>query len=152
MNKENLSAIILGLTLGTTAALCIWAVKSGNLTLPFKQFSFPNLSPSQKNISIKLPTPTAQKQKEAFEINLTSPENGIITNDKEIEISGKTNRKATIILSQDNNDLIIPLKSDGSFSTKSTLVSGPNSLIVTAIDENDNVSQESRIVIYEEQK
>lgn len=152
MNKENLSAIILGLTLGTTAALGIWAAKSGGFTFPLKQFSFPNLSLPQKNISTQLPTPTTQKQKEVFETILTSPENGVITNDKEIEVSGKTNRKAAIILSQDNSDLIIPLKSDGSFSTKSTLTPGPNSLIITAIDEEGNVNQENRIVIYEAQK
>lgn len=152
MNKENFIAIILGLILGTVVAVGFWTSKNNGLKLTLPKFSFPNVSFLQKPLPTVIPTPTSSITEEKFFLNINSPQDDIIVNKNEIEISGRTTNEATIIISVDKEDTTVFPDSNGNFSLKISLNSGPNTIITTATDPKNNSEQIIRTIIFQEQK
>jgi hypothetical protein len=154
VNKENFIAIIIGLVLGIIIALGVWTAKNGGFRYEIPKFTLPNLPEIKKNepTAPVVPTPTGSLKKEEFQISLSSPEDDITVNVKEITVSGNAWPNTTIITSLENNDIITSSNPDGSFSMKATLVTGPNTITVTAFDQEGNSSQVTRTIIFQEKQ
>lgn len=157
MNKENVFAIILGLILGVIVALGLWTAKGSKIDFKIPQISLPkinfslNFGKSQTNN--KQPpqtsiTPTQITQQE-IKLEITTPENEISVNAKNIEIQGKADPKSTLIISFEDQDILITPNSDGTFTYKTELTPGPNSFVLTAISPTNIVETIERTIIYE---
>jgi hypothetical protein len=73
------------------------------------------------------------------------------TNDKEIEISGRTEPGVTVKLFVNDNEIEILSNSDGEFFQKITLSGGSNTISAYAVDNSGNESapSEEHIVVYD---
>lgn len=98
-----------------------------------------------KIISINKPTPTP---KTSVFLTLTSPADEEVTNQRVINISGKTASEAMVaILTQGNEQVIMPAR-DGSFQATVNIDNGQNIIEVTSIMPNGEETSITRVVTY----
>ncbi len=88
----------------------------------------------------------------SFNLEVTNPEDDLLTFDKNIVISGKTAPEATVIISGNNFDTGSPASQKGDFSEVVTLTTGPNIIKITAFDESGNSKTVLKNVYYSEEK
>lgn len=84
------------------------------------------------------------------ELNITSPAETLITNQKNLTVSGYTNEICTIKIKLNNVDQgDITLQADKTFSKAVALTEGSNVIIITATDRAGKVTTVTREVIYD---
>lgn len=84
------------------------------------------------------------------ELNITSPAETLITNQKNLTVSGSTNEICTIKIKLNNVDQgEVTLQADKTFSKAVTLTEGSNVIIITATDRAGKVTTVTREVIYD---
>lgn len=82
-----------------------------------------------KTVRVNPPTPTTAPVLLAVD----SPQDTSVTDSKTVTISGRTDPKATVIISTDASDQVITPASTGSFSTTVTVDNGENNIHILAI-------------------
>lgn len=104
------------------------------------------LLPDAKSKTITLTPSVAPTQ--AVYLTVDSPTNESTTDTKIVRLTGKTTPDATILISTDASDQVIPPASTGTFSTTVTLDSGENFIHVFAISSSGQESEKDIIVTY----
>lgn len=85
-------------------------------------------------------------------LELTSPEDDILSNDASVVISGRTSPNATVIISSNDNDSGLESGNDGQFSKVFPLSDGPNIIEITAIDSEGNSKSVTKSIFFTEEK
>lgn len=126
MNRETLIAILLGFTGGILVAFLLVAIPK---RLP--QFKKESTSPTPAQ---EQPQP---KEEKAL-LDITSPEEGIVVEGEEIEISGSTKANTQVVVNGPSEDVVVASDESGSFSAKLGVFAGENLFTITAYPENEN--------------
>ena len=79
-------------------------------------------------------------------LNITSPDDGLITNKSTIVVAGTTNDSTSSPVTLTVNGNKVSVGSDGSFSTTVTLSKGENTITIEAVDKAGKVSTVTRTV------
>ena len=85
-------------------------------------------------------------------LNLESPDDNLLTFSQSIIISGKTLPNLNVLISSNNDDLIIQSKPDGTFSSDFELKTGVNEIIVATFGEDGEERIQQRTVYYSKDK
>lgn len=101
------------------------------------------ISPSSiKTITLQKPTP----DQSAVALAIDKPADESVLSSRIIQISGKTNPQATIIVTTDTGDMIVAPSSAGAFSLTVTGTTGENRIIITAILPDGSETQKQMTV------
>ena len=96
------------------------------------------ISPSTiKTITLQKPTPDAAN----VPLAIDSPTDEAVVSSRVVTVSGKTDAKATIIVTTDDTDNVVSPSSDGAFSLNVTVGSGEDRIIVTAVMPDGSETQ-----------
>jgi hypothetical protein len=136
MKKEVAIAIVIGLILGLVVTFGIYTARrsgalneeSAGLLASISPGTNPNTSPNSVNNSLVI----------------SSPEDGLITIDKEIQVSGTTDPNAFVFLMYQDQFKLEKADATGNFSTKIPTKNGPMIIVVRTIDENGNTAEDER--------
>ena len=93
----------------------------------------------------KQPTPTPTP---SFFLNIDTPKDESVTDNKTVSISGKTIPSATIIISTASDDQVLNPSSQGDFTTTETIDTGVNQLLFTAIAPNGEEVKKTMTITY----
>lgn len=102
-----------------------------------------------KNILLNGPVTTLPK---SLTLNLDQPEDDSLSFQTAIIVSGKTAPLSDVLISTDNNDLVIKSKPDGSFSTVLNLDEGTNKVTATVFDATGDSRTTERTVYFSKEK
>ena len=142
MKKEKIIlsaiAVIVGLIAAGIAFYLFQMTKTipptSNQTLTIKSQITPTSTPSADN-------------KENF-LTVDNPKDESVTDNKTINISGKTNPKSTIIITTENNDQVVTPAANGNFTLSGTIDSGTNLVQITSVFPNGEEKKVIRSVTY----
>ena len=96
------------------------------------------ISPTSiKTITLEKPTPAVNTAPLVVE----APVDGSVTTSRTIQISGKSNPQATIVVTTDTTDTVVNPSGSGDFSLTQTVDVGENRIIITAIMPDGTQSQ-----------
>lgn len=101
-----------------------------------------------KSVAIAKPTPTPTPPPNAFFVNIDEPADESVSDKKTLTIAGKSIADATLIISSPTIDQVIQPSENGDFSTTTTLDSGENQIIITAIAPNGEEIKKTITVTY----
>ena len=82
-------------------------------------------------------------------LNVTSPDDGLITNKSTVVVAGTTNDSTSSPVTLTVNGNKVSVGSNGSFSTTVTLSEGENTITIEAVDKAGKVSTVTRTVTYD---
>ena len=82
-------------------------------------------------------------------LNVTSPDDGLITNKSTVVVAGTTNDATSSPVTLTVNGNKVSVGSNGSFSTTVTLSEGENTITIEAVDKAGKVSTVTRTVTYD---
>ena len=82
-------------------------------------------------------------------LNVTSPDDGLITNKSTVVVAGTTNDSTSSPVTLTVNGNTVSVGSDGSFSTTVTLSEGENIITIKAVDKAGKVSTVTRTVTFD---
>lgn len=85
-------------------------------------------------------------------LDLSSPDDDILTFQNSILISGQTSSFRKILIFTDSQNLVIESKNDGSFSETLNLDEGENKISVVVFDTNGDTREAERTVYYSKEK
>lgn len=85
-------------------------------------------------------------------LNLSAPEDNLLTFDPDLLLQGKTSPQAKVILILEKEDLALEANNFGDFSTTVKLTEGVNNITVAAFDNLGNKKSEERTVFYSKEK
>ena len=85
-------------------------------------------------------------------LELTSPEDNLLTFEGKLLISGKTSPNLQVLITSETKDLIIQSKSDGRFSADFDLTEGVNNIAVASFDKTGDQKSIKRTVYYSKEK
>lgn len=85
-------------------------------------------------------------------IDLSQPDDNILTFNEDIIISGKTSPNMEVLILTQSKDFIIKSKSDGSFSTVLKLDEGVNNITAVVFDSTGDSRSSERMVYYSKEK
>lgn len=101
------------------------------------------LSPTSiQTITVQKPTPSAND----VPLVIENPADESVVTSKILQITGKTDSKATVVVTTDTNDVVVQPSSDGNFSLTITLDSGENRILITSIMPDGTESQKTLTV------
>jgi hypothetical protein len=133
MKKEVFVAIFLGLALGLIVSYGIYTARK-------------SLKDTQNQITVTPePTPSSGVHNS---LTLISPEDESIQAVKEVKITGTTDPESLVIIFVNDKENISSADSSGNFSLQTDLNQGANTIVVRTIDEDGNVAEEERTVIF----
>ncbi len=142
MKKEVLLSIIIGIILGFGIMGIGWINRSGG---------FSNLSQKTDVIPSVSPTPTTTQsieRTEKIQLSITKPENEIVVSQEKLDISGKTQPLATVVIIWEEGEDILVADEEGVFETQISLLGGPNEIEITAYGDNDDETKKILTITY----
>lgn len=104
----------------------------------YQQKSVKN-TPQQESPSQATPTKTSAI------LEIEAPENESITDEKTVELKGKSLPQSIIVLSTNTNDFVLSADENGAFSQKITLSEDENLIAATAYTDNGSETKELTI-------
>lgn len=102
-----------------------------------------------KNAFLKGPVTSPPK---TLRLDLDQPEQDSLSYSASIIISGKTGPKKEVLISTENDNLVIQSKQDGSFSTVLNLDEGANNITAVVFDALGDSRSANRTVYYSKEK
>lgn len=105
---------------------------------------------SQKNNDLTIIPVT--KERVSLVLSLSSPDDNLLVFEPDLLIQGKTTPQAVVLLSSQNQDLLLNLTTNGDFSQTLKLQEGVNRLIVASVDKLGNNKKEVRTIYYSKEK
>jgi len=129
MRKEVLFAILAGGIFGLIIAFGIWRL---NKTIGPKEDVTTEASPTPSQAGITIAKPN-EKQ---------------VVTESSVEISGITKPNFSVVITGEDEDVIITSGSNGEFSTEIELVGGVNQIFITAFNEEGDLSEQKLTLIY----
>lgn len=85
-------------------------------------------------------------------LTVTNPNDNSLIFNEDLLISGRASNSSVIIITSEEEDLVIYPKKDGSFSLTYKLTPGINDLTIGAFDETGNNKQEKRTIYFSKEK
>ena len=85
-------------------------------------------------------------------LEVTNPDDNLLTFNSSLIITGKTLPKLDILVTTDEEDLVVESKSDGTFSADLNLKLGVNEITIAVFDEVGNTREIKRTVYYSKEK
>lgn len=134
MRKEAIIAILLGVGLGLVFT---FGVYTANQAVKDKK--------TEQTVQV-VETSPSPSPRAGFTID--APENNIVVDKDEVEISGETQPDAVIVAYSEGKEAFAQADEDGEFSFDFPLVSGSNTIVITSINEEDEQEEMSISVVY----
>lgn len=104
-------------------------------------------APKEETITANtLPTPTSFK--ESIFLNIDNPKDETVTDKKILTVSGKTVKDAIVAISTNTSDEVVPVTSNGNFTTTVNLTDGQNKIEITTIAQNGEEKTVIKTVTY----
>lgn len=91
------------------------------------------------------------KEGVSFDLEVSSPEDNSLVFDPSIVISGKTDPKSTVLVSNNQKDLGLEADKDGNFTKVVTLAPGVNYLSINAFNPEGGIKLKKLTVYYSEE-
>jgi len=85
-------------------------------------------------------------------LSVDSPTDGDVVTSRVLQVSGKTDPTATIIITTDSGDTTVYPTTDGNFSASITIDSGENRIFISAITPDGKETQKSYMVSQTQEK
>lgn len=133
MKKEVAIAIVIGLILGLVVTFGIYTARRSSTSVQQSAEMLASASPDSPGSS-----PTQNS------LVISSPEDGLITSDKELQVSGTTDPNSFIFILFDDEYLIEKADATGNFSTKIPTSPGPMLIVVRTLDDSGNSVEDER--------
>lgn len=92
------------------------------------------------------------KEPTTLTLELTTPDDNLLSFQKDLEIAGKTLPHLKILITSSLDDLIVESKSNGSFLQEFSLSEGVNEIKVVVFDKNGDQKEIERTVYYSKEK
>lgn len=86
----------------------------------------------------------------SFDLEISNPEDNSLVFDPNIIISGKTDPKSTVLISNNQKDTGVEADQDGSFTKVITLTPGVNYLSISAFERKGSIKTKKLTVFYSE--
>lgn len=127
--KERVVIIFIAVTLGLLAT-----------TIGFFLYesSKPNKEVTAVSQKPKTPEPAAKQE---IELTVSSPKDESVTANRTIQVKGTTDSGNTVIISTNQDDVVVTPTSKGDFSATLTIDAGENKLVVQAVDPSGNTKK-----------
>lgn len=146
MKKEVLLAISIGFALGLVITFGIW---TANKSLASIKKNTPKPTPTEMaqntpsaNVS---PTPAATA---SSALTITSPDDEAFSAKNTTTVSGKTTPGSTVVILYEGNDDVVLADTNGNFTDDIDLITGFNTITVSAFDKNGTESTQTLTVTY----
>lgn len=98
------------------------------------------ISPSSiQTITVEKPTPSASP----VPLVVSEPSDNAVLSSRVVDIKGKTDAKATLIISIDSGEKVVSPSGDGSFDVNLTLASGENRVIILSVMPDGSETQQT---------
>ena len=136
MRKEILIAIILGTFFGVILAFGIWRAN-----FAFKE-KVDDPSGDNQNEEVDTANPSE------FKISLTSPEENDIVTDSPTKITGITKSQNWLVVSSEDEDIIIKTENSGEFEEEVELDGGANQIILFSFNDNGTSAEKLLTFVY----
>jgi len=104
-------------------------------------------SKSTTNNSLQALLPIIKKPV-SFDLELTNPDDQIISFQSSLVVSGTTSPNIPVIISTDTDDAEVDSDANGTFSKAVSLTSGLNHIFITAVDTDGSKKEIDREVYY----
>lgn len=140
--KEMLIAGLVGLFLGLSIGFFASNIKNVKISTTFQK-----PIPKETTGPLESPLETASSSS-TLSLSITAPDDESVTTIEKITIDGKTDPKAIVIVSDENDETVVTPSSDGSFTSKVTLTPEENQIIITAYKDNQTETVK-RLVVYD---
>ena len=134
--KERIMVVFIAIAIGLIATTLVFFLYQQTKTLP-KPLS------SDSKQTVATPTP-----KKSDYLTVESPADETISNKRSIQVKGKTNPAATVVVSTNEEDEVVQPASDGKFSVTVTIDAGANKIITRAIGPDGNGATDERVITY----
>lgn len=138
MRKEILIAIVAGIAFGLTIAFGVWRANSA-LQNTGKSLNSQNADGDQNAEAVN---------SDQLKLVLAKPEEKDVVTQNPVTLEGITKPGSWVVVSDDQDDIMVKTESDGTFSASFELVGGINSLVVTAVDDNGNTISQNLNLVY----
>lgn len=136
---ETIIAVFVGIILGIIVASGFWFLKSAKMAIPKK--------PAEKTV---VSTPTNTPSRQSLFLSLTKPQDQSILNDKSLIIEGKTTPETRLITTKSQNETVVKSDGNGNFNLKLNLDDGVNTILITAVNDQNETKSLTLTVVYEE--
>lgn len=136
---ETIIAVFVGIILGIIVASGFWLLKSAKIALPQK--------PTAKTV---VSTPTKTLSQQSLFLSITKPQDQSILNDKSLTIEGKTTPNTRLIVTKSQNETVVKSDGNGNFNLKLNLDAGVNTILFTAVNDQNETKSATLTVAYEE--
>lgn len=103
------------------------ALDDGNHTIKFDASDHDGNAATQQSITLKIDTVPPV-------LNVTSPTEGLVTNNATVTVSGTTNDATSSPVTLKVNEQVVEVEENGSWSTEVTLSEGQNTITIVATD------------------
>lgn len=138
MRKEIIFALLAGITFGLVIAFGIWKTNSNQNS---------NQEEMQKASSTANPNPQTPT---AGGLTILKPEENEVIGSNSTTIEGVTEPESKIVISTEDQDLLIESDKDGGFSINIPLISGLNEIIVTSFLKDNKTETVKLPIVYSE--
>lgn len=139
--KEMLIAGLVGLFLGLSIGFFASNIKSVKISTSFQK-------PIPKETGQPSESPLITAGASSLSLSITSPDDESVTTIEKITIEGKTDPKAIIIVSDENDETVVTPNNDGSFTSKVTLTPEENQIVITSYKDGQ-IETAKRLVVYD---
>ncbi len=135
MKKEVAIAIVIGLFLGLIVTFGIYTARRSSSSVQKSAEMLASTSPGNPNAS-----PSQNS------LVISSPEDGLITSDKELQVSGTTEPNSFVFIFFGEEFLLEKADATGNFSTRIPTKAGPLLIEIRTLDESGNSVEDERAV------
>lgn len=143
MKKEVLLAITIGFVLGLIITFGIW---TANKSLATIKKNTPKPTPTLAAGTTPMPTTTTAPTNTSLSIN--TPDDEAFSSKNTITVSGKATPGATVVVLYEGDDDVVLADASGNFTDDITLITGFNTINVSAFDKTGTKSNQTLIVTY----
>lgn len=133
MKKEVAIAIVIGLFLGLLVTFGIYTARRSSSSVQKSADMLASTSPDNPNAS-----PVQNS------LVISSPEDGLITSDKEIQVSGTTDPNSFVFIFVGDEYFMEKADGTGNFSTRIATKAGPMFIVVRTLDESGRTVEDER--------
>lgn len=151
MKKELGIAIFIGVLLGFGLSALVWTIDTEKK--PLDQIANKSsLATQNENENEIIPVDDQKidpiEAENKIFLNITHPENEIISSRPNLIVSGETIANATVVIIWEKEQDILVADREGNFETEINLIGGENKIKVTAYDNQGNSSAQTLTITY----
>ncbi len=136
MKQERVILSFIMVVIGLLVAGVAFYIYQGTKTIPV----------SKTTVSVAAPTPTPIGA--SVYLNVNSPANESVVDNKTVTVSGKTTSDATIVIMTNSDQKVVKPSGQGDFSTTVIITSGANLIRVTAFGSDGQSETIQRTITY----